>query len=191
LLVRVFDHDFPNEAAGFVLVDASHPEQERRFPSAALGGEPPSRTWERFRVATGIERLHHRAPRNAAEAHGMTSLAAIIAEEAAFATIAEQAALVQTVGDRPMVVLTAGADSLPPDVPEETRSAFREVKFTLQRELVELSTNSDHRVLPDARHYIQFDEPAAVVQAVHDVVEAVRTNGRVQGIAPRTTSGAR
>ena len=31
-LIRVFDRDFPGEVTGFVLVDSSHPEQDRRFP---------------------------------------------------------------------------------------------------------------------------------------------------------------
>ena len=33
LLVRVYDERYPGEALGFVFVDASHPEQERRFPA--------------------------------------------------------------------------------------------------------------------------------------------------------------
>lgn len=188
LLIRVFDHDFAGEAVGFVLVDSSHPEQERRFPSKLLGEELPSPAVERFLAATGIERIVRGPPRNAPQAYAMTSVTAIIGEEEAFATTAEQAGLVQTLGDRPLVVLTAGAHSLPPDVPEETRYAFAETKLALQRELAELSTNSDHRVLPDARHYIQFDDAGAVIDAIHDVVEAVRTGGRVQQIAASRTA---
>jgi pimeloyl-ACP methyl ester carboxylesterase len=166
-----------------VLVDSPHPEQERRFPSTQLGGEPPSPSVERFLAATGIERRHRRAPRNASEAYAMTGLAALLGEEEAFAAIAEQAGVVQTLGDRPLVVLTATAEWLPPEVPEETRRAFAETKLELQRELAALSTNSDHRVLPEARHFIQFDDPEAVIDAIADVVGAVRTGGRVQDIA--------
>jgi pimeloyl-ACP methyl ester carboxylesterase len=183
LLIRVFEHDSAGEVVGFVLVDSSHPEQAIRFPSELLGGELPSPAMERFLAATGLERLHRGRPHNAPEAHAMTSVPAIIGEEEASASIAEQAGVVQTLGDRPLVVLTAGADPLPPEVPEETRRAFAETKLALQRELAELSTNSDHRVMPDVRHYIQFDDPTAVIAAIEDVVAAVRTGGRVQDIA--------
>ncbi len=183
LLIRVYDHDFAGEVVGFVLVDAPHPDGERRFPAALLGEELPSPTWERFLAATGIERLHRPQPRNAAQAHAMRSLSAALGEEAALAVIAEQAGAVQSLGDRPLVVLSAAADSLSPDVSAETRRAFAETKLELQSELAALSTNSDHRVLPDARHYIQLDDPAAVIAAVDDVVAAVRTSRSVQAIA--------
>jgi pimeloyl-ACP methyl ester carboxylesterase len=184
LLIRVFDRDFEGEVVGFVLVDSPHPEQERRFPSALLGGELPSPVVERFLAATGIERLVRGPKRsNAPEAHAMTSVPAIIGEEAAFAAIAEQAGLVQKLAARPLVVLSAGVDGLPPEVSEQTRVAFAEAKLAMQRELAALSTNSDHRVVPDARHYIQFDDPAAVIAAIEDVVAAVRTGASVQSIA--------
>lgn len=183
LLIRVYDRDFAGEVVGFVLVDSPHPDGERRFPAELLGQELPSPTWERFLAMTGIERLHRPQPKNAAQAHAMRSMSAVLGEEAALAVIAEQAGAVQTLGDRPLVVLTAAADSLPPDVSAETRRAFADTKLELQRELAALSTNSDHRVLPESRHYIQFDDPAAVIAAVDDVVQAVRTGRSVQAIA--------
>lgn len=61
--------------------------------------------------------------------------------------------------------------------------AVAETKLALQRELAELSTSSDHRVLPNARHYIQLGHPEAVIDAFEDVMEAVRTGRRGQDIA--------
>jgi len=181
-LVRVYDHDYEGEVAGVVLVDSSHPEQERRMPPE-LRAEPPSPIVERFLVATGIERLGRGTSRDAPQAHAMTSVLEIIGEEEALDDIAGQASRAQTLGTRPLVVLTAGIDGLAPDVSAQTRVAFAEAKLEMQRELAALSTNSDHRVVPDARHYIQFDDPAAVIAAIEDVVAAVRTGATVRSIA--------
>jgi pimeloyl-ACP methyl ester carboxylesterase len=138
---------------------------------------------ERILVATGIERLKRGSPRDAPQAHAMTSLLGILGEEEALDEIAMQAGEAQTLGARPLVVLTAGVDGLPPDVSEETRAAFGAAKLAMQQELAALSTNSDHRVVHDARHYIQFDDPAAVIAAIEDLVAAVRTGASVQTIA--------
>jgi pimeloyl-ACP methyl ester carboxylesterase len=145
LLVRVFDHDFEGEVVGVVLVDSAHPEQMHRFALDHLAGieRPPPEIVERFLVATGIERLMRAPPRNAPEFHAMTSMPEIIDEESALGAISAQAALAQTLGDRPLVVLSGGVDGLPPNVPEQTRLAFVEARLAMQRELAALSTNSD------------------------------------------------
>jgi pimeloyl-ACP methyl ester carboxylesterase len=50
----------------------------------------------------------------------------------------------------------------------------------LHRELAGLSTNSDHRIVEGASHYIHQDRPEVVVAAVRDVVTAVRENGAIR-----------
>lgn len=64
-------------------------------------------------------------------------------------------------GDRPLVVLSRGIDTNPE----------RDASFA---ELATISRNSRHRVVANAGHEIHLFEPAAVVQAVQDVIEAVR-----------------
>jgi hypothetical protein len=49
----------------------------------------------------------------------------------------------------------------------------------LQRELAAASTNAYHRVIPGARHYIDRDDPGAVVDAIGDVIAAARSGSRV------------
>jgi pimeloyl-ACP methyl ester carboxylesterase len=45
------------------------------------------------------------------------------------------------------------------------------VWLELQQELTLLSENSEFRALQEAGHYIQFDQPQEVVEAVRDVVQ--------------------
>ena len=56
---------------------------------------------------------------------------------------------------------------------------MQEIWRELQTELAALSTNSDHRVIPSASHYVHWDDPEAVVVAVGDVVEAHRNGVNV------------
>jgi hypothetical protein len=67
----------------------------------------------------------------------------------------------QPFGDRPTVVLSRG----------DERNAERE---QVHATLAKLSTNSRHSVIVGAGHEIHLFEPAAVVQAITDVVQAVR-----------------
>jgi pimeloyl-ACP methyl ester carboxylesterase len=65
-------------------------------------------------------------------------------------------------GDRPTVVLSRG----------DERNAGRE---GVHATLAKLSTNSRHSVIAGAGHEIHLFEPAAVLQAVTDVLEAIRS----------------
>jgi pimeloyl-ACP methyl ester carboxylesterase len=71
-------------------------------------------------------------------------------------------ALIRPLGCRPTVVLSRGTD------PDPNREA-------VQAALAALSTNSRLTIVAGAGHEIHLFEPAAVVQAVADVVTAVRT----------------
>jgi pimeloyl-ACP methyl ester carboxylesterase len=67
-----------------------------------------------------------------------------------------------------------------PSVSAEGNAAIRRVLLELHGELARLSTNSDHRIVEGARHYIHRDRPEAVVAAIRDVVTAVRGGGPIR-----------
>ena len=75
-------------------------------------------------------------------------------------------------GDLPLVVLTGGQTLA--GLPDGLRERMESVHLEMQRELAAFSTNSNHRILADAGHNIQLDDPEAVIRAVADVVAAVR-----------------
>ena len=49
------------------------------------------------------------------------------------------------------------------------------VWLDLQNDIASWSSRSSHRILNDAGHYIQFDRPDAVIAAIQEVVECIRS----------------
>src|SRR2546428_1619115 len=77
----------------------------------------------------------------------------------------KQAQALKTLGDKPLIVVTAAKEAQDGWLP-------------LQDEMAALSTNSIHRVLPNTTHASLIEDKsdaAMAIQAIHDVVEAVRT----------------
>ena len=89
-------------------------------------------------------------------------------DEFSVATRSEaEAGSLRSFGSKPLIVLTAELGS-------------SQGWMTAQKETVTLSTNSVHRVVPGATHASFVNDPvhtAAVTQAIHEVVVAVRTGG--------------
>jgi hypothetical protein len=85
-------------------------------------------------------------------------------EFAELPTSLQQARSLQSLGDRPLVVVTASVDAPAGWMP-------------LQDEMATLSTNSSHRVVPYSHDALITDQAAAQTssQAIHDVVRAVRS----------------
>lgn len=191
---------FGDDVAGLVFVDASHPEQVARF--AEIEGEQPLTARALMGTLTaigpaltrlGVARLvpGGTAPgrwtpelRAAQEAYASTSVAAMLAElrsiDATFASAARVRSLGdRPFGDRPLVVLTGMA---PPSPDERDREGFdaereeriREAWKALHEDEATWSSRSRHELVPDAGHYIQFDRPDVVVEAVREVVAEVR-----------------
>lgn len=195
LMIRVFADHFSDEVVGFVFVDSSHPEQNKRFPPDVLDIMAfPSPRLLRAISALGILRLESPAspsglPQEVGEAirahlpQSMTGITDIIE---AMDKIFAQAQHTGPFGDLPMVVLTAGQflEKLPYQIDVETTARLQDVWSDvwprLQAELTELSTNADWRVIEEASHYIPLDAPEAIVVAVKDVVVAQRKDASVR-----------
>lgn len=180
-LVRVYSERFPGEVAGFVFVDAAHPEQYSRYPDevlqvfAAVDSQLPNRRFMKISVTTGMYRLVTPSREDPVGAYLWRTVPwGFSGEREARDATFHQAGATGTLGDRPLVVLTAGVGPRLPGVRDEVQDAFYETWLVLQAELAALSTNSAHRIVDGATHYIHHDEPDTVVAAVRDVVDAVR-----------------
>jgi pimeloyl-ACP methyl ester carboxylesterase len=191
LLVRVFDHRFPGEATGFVFVDSSHPDQIERLPPEIAEMGPPSPLLVKTLSAIGVFRLMSASdrpealPEEAAAAlvgFSPRSVLGALREVEALDTVLAQSAETGLLGSRPVVVLSAGRlqDPLPGGISQDTADRIQEVWRELQTELASLSTNSDHRPVPNASHYVHWDDPQAVIAAVRDVVNASRNGAAVR-----------
>lgn len=187
LLVLVYDRQYPGEAVGFVFVDASHPDQDRRFPAEVqrriqkIKSDPEPRWLFRilapYRIFTG----ERRSPRTAY--WWRTFPEGVLAESRAVDAMSEQAGRTGSLGDRPVVVLTAGEALAMPGISDGGNAAMRRIWLELHEELAALSTDSDHRIVEGAGHYVHWDRPDAAVTAIRDVVMAVRAGGPVRSAA--------
>ena len=185
--MRVFDGRHRGETVGFVFVDASHPEQDRRFPAEfrrliERRKSEPDRRWL-FRILAPYRTF---APERATPrtAYWWRSLPeGVLAEGRAIDAMAEQAGWQGLLGDRPVVFLTVGVALPMPGLSDEGNAAMRRTSLELHGELVGLSTNSDHRIVEAAGHNVHRDRPEAVVAAIRDVVMAVREGGPVRNEA--------
>lgn len=178
LFGRVYDEQYPGEVTGFVFVDASHPEQDQRLPIEIqkLIEQRKSESDHRwlFRLAAPY-RMFAPERSTARTAYWWRSFPeGVLGEGRAIDIMSKQAARTDTLGNRPVVVLSAGISLEMPNVSKEGNAAMRQVWLELHEELAALSTNSDHRVIEGAGHYIHWDRPEEVVAAIRDVVTAIR-----------------
>ena len=154
LYVRAFAHQYPDEVAGVVLVDASHPEQFDRYPEYATQNEAFLRVAAtfptlariglfRFFFATGGEIDFQDLPsQQHAELAAFWSSPAYFqsqrAEGQIAATIYAQAHELPSLGDLPLAVISAGVSP---------------ASWTaLQADLATLSANSTHVTINEATH---------------------------------------
>jgi pimeloyl-ACP methyl ester carboxylesterase len=83
-----------------------------------------------------------------------------------------------SLGDRPLIVLSHGHLDGPTPPP-----GFAERWEEGQKKLPLLSTNSARLVAEKSGHFIQDDQPQLAIASVRQVVQAVRTHGRVDASA--------
>jgi pimeloyl-ACP methyl ester carboxylesterase len=177
--VRIFAGRYPEQVAGMVLIDGQPAEAFQGLPSyptfyrvvhrifavlptlARLGigrvvvqpyAELPARARE-------LQRVHYASARFYLSLRDeFEELPASLAQARSF----------QSLGDRPLVVVSAAQDAQAGWLP-------------LQDRLAKLSTNSSHRVVPSTHIALVTDRTAAQtsIQAIRDVVRAVRSNATV------------
>ncbi|HTS37096.1 MAG TPA: alpha/beta hydrolase [Candidatus Solibacter sp.] len=177
--VRIYSSLYPKEVAGMVLVDASHPDQENRFPPELKNMEA---SWMReaeflaytmpFGVPRAMGLCDDDVPQRTAECNFHTAQGAV-AELKTFSESAQEAGQTGLLGDIPLEVLSHDPDKpsaeLPPDVAKPTNEAWEK----MQEELAHLSTRGVQRVVKGSSHYIQIDDPQVVIDAVRTMVAEV------------------
>lgn len=202
IYTRMFELAHPDEVAGMVFVDASH--EDRLFVD--LNGKdvpiwarsiddiraalPPDSLWDAVRAIisrptrdpqTGAP--FDRLPRDLYDArvefdrrliHSATPTTYAqyveqeIGRQSAYIVLHERATSTErALGDRPAIVLTRGSAS--------------EGLITVHAALAAESTNSRHTVVAGAGHEIHLFAPSVVIQAIQDVVEAIRRGSRLSG----------
>jgi pimeloyl-ACP methyl ester carboxylesterase len=194
--IMTYTKYFGADVAGLVFVDASHPDQVQRFKTVTSYTPSSMITLIKAGVAfawAGAVRIAplatqgvpHQPPQavRAMAAYASTSLGAMLKEFESMDQTFAEAGTFRQLGNRPVYVLT-GMAPLPPQMlaalkmtPKQGRQ-YQGIWKEMHDEEASWSTNSQHRLVPDASHFIQFDRPDVVIEAVCSVVERVRKIGK-------------
>ena len=175
--VRLYASLYRNEVAGMVLVDASHPDQESRFPPELRDME---RGWLReaefleYTMPFGIPRLIGLCdddPVQRAADCNWHSAGESVEEMKAAAESASQTAGSGLLGNLPLAVLSHDPDKPSADLPADLAKPVNEEWEKMQQELAHLSTRGTQIIARNSAHYIQDDRPDIVVEAVHTVLD--------------------
>ncbi len=178
--VRLFASLYRSEVVGMVLVDSSHPEQQKRLPPELNDLDA---TWVReqqlfeFTMPFGIPRFlgfcGNDAAVRAVECN-FHSVRESVAELKAISESAAQTATTGLLGDVPLVVLSHDPDMPQPDLPDDLVKPANDAWQQMQQELAHLSTTGKQVIAKNSGHYIQLDRPDLVIEAVHSVVDQAR-----------------
>jgi pimeloyl-ACP methyl ester carboxylesterase len=146
-----------DELAGLVFVDVSVPDQFEAWLAALPPATPDDPAWLtdlRADLGAGWP------PAELAERYDI--LAGL-----------DDVRAVTSFGDLPIVVLTAGLQTIAP-AGDPLGMRLQDVWFDLHEALTSMSSNGRHELVPAARHSIQDDVPDAVIEAIRDLVERAR-----------------
>ncbi len=182
--------------AGLVLVDTSHEDQVSRLPpglqklmadqNEKLRKETQLAPWL---IHTGFARLT-----SSLEAPASLSLEkrrefrylelqtkyvdATASEMALFENSAAQVRKAGDLGNRPLIVLSAGKaaeEGLPKSVSKKEMSEFQQTWIhDLQVRETHLSTKGKQIVVEDSDHMIPIERPQPIIDATREVIEAIR-----------------
>ena len=197
LLVRVYAHNYPDEVVGMVLVDSTHEEQDIRLSAAVpkfsevqkRGNEQMYGQFRMFALmsSTGLMALAQQSiPDPGLPKDAFAQYRAALATGGYFETgIAEMNALeemltkgramrITSFGNMPLIVLYAGRWQPGSDFTDAENKQLRDVFLAMQSELAALSSEGKQIIAEQSGHNIQNDQPDLVIDAVREIVDAIR-----------------
>lgn len=197
--VRVYTGMYPAEVAGMVLVDTSHEDQVSRLPASLLEAQRDQlkqqeslRKFAPLLKFFGVARWSLRGndelkiPNDFQEELRYLELQpkfldAITEEFSSFDDSAKEVHAAGNLGDRPLMVLTAGKNPdtkvLPKYVSAKDLQDFHEIWVKdLQVQEAHLSTRGRQEIVSDSTHMIPFERPDTVVNAIREVWTAAKTH---------------
>lgn len=196
LVARLYRHDYPKEVVGMVLVDAGHESEMRQaeFRSFANAGKsmlPVIRAMTTLgitRLMASYDQLPPLLTRQEEKVSAETRpiLRAGWLRTGYYSTLTDESdGLIETLeqvrrsgslGDLPLIVITATGPVWWPDMPEQVNQAkFRKMWLELQQNLTTLSTNSRQVFADQSSHFIPLDQPELVSNAVRQLIDRERT----------------
>jgi pimeloyl-ACP methyl ester carboxylesterase len=159
LNVMLYAHQYPQEVAGIMLEDSVVPGMQARF-LAVLPPASSNDTQDLKDDRDWLGQPHH-------DSQGVD-----------WTTSMEQAGAVKSLGAIPLIVLTA----LPPDqafdwgnIPADVMAKIDVLDQAMQKELINLSTNSKQIMATTSEHVIHHSKPQEVIEVILELVKMVRS----------------
>lgn len=195
LIVRAFAYEYPDEVAGIVLVDGAHEDQLDFYPSEyAAKAESMGRMMARLRwvyravSGSGIPALFPSmmsspgADKLGSEAAAARRAATVMDSSHSVASTDEMAALLESLdqvremrhplGGIPVRVIShgrpAGAEAgVPPDLEQAVEQAWQ----SMQRDLLDISSDTRLEVAENSGHDIHMEKPELVIATIRELLE--------------------
>lgn len=180
--VRVFNGKYSDQVSGLVLIDATQEGQYRMLPrawnklrAATLRRAQRQAFWAPLYIDLGIAHLQLRLQRKQAPPVLLQSkyIQARTSEFENIEVSAEQARKSDHIGDKPLVVLTAGRvidAGLKGALSEADQMAYEKTWVNdLQLRLARLSNRGRRVLVADSGHDMPSDRPDAIVTAVREL----------------------
>ncbi len=159
LISRLYAQYYPQDVVGMALIDGPHPDQGNRFAAAliAAGYIDHKGVQAILEAARGVDPEYH-------------------PEGLDFAASLTQVDTAHTFGDIPLVIITAGKPPAWEDsaLPIGAALVFHRAWHEMQADLVKLSAKGMHIIAKQSGHYIHWDEPGLVIEAIRQVVMETR-----------------
>jgi pimeloyl-ACP methyl ester carboxylesterase len=187
--VQLYASRYPDEVAGMVLVDPqfynspSYVEPEVQNALAEAMPSPGVSLWNKFLATIGVTRLPYTFggetdERTAISTHAKNTYETMDEYSSLEESAKERRAATVPLGDKPLIVLSAGAREFP-GFSQEQSDQVNEAWTKSEADLTQISQNSEQIIAEDSGHNIQFDDPDLVIDAIRRVVEAARNGGSV------------
>ena len=194
-VTRLYRQEYPKDVAGMVLVDAGQESEMRQaefrtFVNAGKSQLPVIRAMTMLGIPRLLAAFDYLPPFLARQEEQVpetirpmlragwlrTRYMATLADEGeALIDTLEQVRRAGSLGDLPLVVITATGPVWWPDMPGQVnQTRFRKMWLELQQELTKLSSASRQVFADQSSHFIQFDQPALVIDAIRQMVASTR-----------------
>jgi len=191
--MQVYGSQYPDEVAGMVLVDSALEDDKAVALTQSL---QPSPLLLKIYATIGLTRLPYTL---GGETSGLTSpeledeQAAISSHRKHIFAVADETSSLEesfaenrtdpmSLGDKPLMVLTAGSVQLTgTGLSQAQVNLIDKLHSESQAALTRRSENAKQIIAEDSGHYIQVEQPELVTDAIRQVVKAARTGSRLTG----------
>jgi pimeloyl-ACP methyl ester carboxylesterase len=187
--MRVYARSYPDEVAGLIQVDSLHEDQVVLDPVFAKVNQENARQFRMLTLlnSTGLMALVPQSIPNlglpddvyaqwqavlATTPYFETTIAELLSMEGACLEVG--ALRITSFGDMPLIVLSAGRWNTIASLSAAENQQYGEVWQALQPELAALSSAGKQIIAEQSGHMVQFEQPDLVIDAIREMVAALR-----------------